>query len=107
MSGVSLQRGVNCEVELEGGPEASENGPVIVAVAPPPPPQEIDWRPLLAQLEQAEGEGTHFLCVLEVREPVKCSKHTQGALKSRFASPEGALRSRFAPLEGALLLQSF
>lgn len=57
MSGVSMPRESSEGSDIDGFEKESEPGEVLVAVAAPPPQQEIDWRPLLQRLEQAEGEG--------------------------------------------------
>lgn len=57
MSGVSMPRESTEESDREGDEKDTEGGEVLVAVAAPPIQQEVDWRPLLQRLEQAEGEG--------------------------------------------------
>lgn len=56
MSGVSMPREPSEESDSEGGQDEPE-GEVIVAVAAPQLQQEIDWRPMLQRMEQAEGDG--------------------------------------------------
>lgn len=56
MSGVSMPREPSEESDAEGGQDEPE-GEVIVAVPAPQLQQEIDWRPMLQRMEQAEGDG--------------------------------------------------
>lgn len=86
MSGVSMPRESSEESDREGEEKDTEAGEVLVAVAAPPPQQEVDWRPLLQRLEQAEGEEVN----IALQDVENASYRMPGMLRN-FIEPIGSL----------------
>ncbi|KAJ1532280.1 hypothetical protein ONE63_000894 [Megalurothrips usitatus] len=86
MSGVSMPRESIEESDIDGGDKEAEGGEVLVAVAAPLVQQEVDWRPLLQRLEQADGEEVNFAL-----QEVEMVSYRQPAILRNFVEPIGAL----------------
>lgn len=85
ISGVSMPRESIEESSIDGG-EKESDGEVLVPVAAPPIQQEVDWRPLLQRLEQAEGEE-----VTSALQDVESASYRQPGILRNFVEPIGAL----------------